>query len=781
MAGGLWLHDLTTGRSYQLPRGIGYDYQPDVSPDGKKIVFVRYIGTAMEWNLYNMETKSFTSLTQNGGVNVEPRWSPDGSQLAFVSTMTTGHFLLYKAKVTGTGLADIECLTPDRQTQEKRYYYSPFDQSINPAWSPDGKELYFLNNHDLAHGSGNLVSMDLASKQMRIIQREETSWKMRPDFSPDGTRVVYSSYLGGQWQQLWFLPAGGGHPVPLTYGEYDNINPRWSPDGTQIAFISNRTGNTSLWLLDAYDGRQQEVKPNEYEYHDNLHLVSLEIKDESGNPMAARVSMVASDGLAYAPHETWIHADDSYFSKISRFEPVYFHTSGSCDVFVPAGEITIRVSRGPFYDIVTHTLDSKTELTHPVVITLKRLAFPPNFGTWHSADLHVHMNYTGNYLNTPDRLIRQMQGEGLNIVYNLIVNKEQRIPDVRYFSTKPDPASTKEYMVLHSQEFHTSFWGHLGLLNLNDHLILPDYSAYPQTGVSSHFPNNTFIIDKAHEQGALVGYVHPYEIPEIFPDQSPRMTHSLPVDAALGKVDYVEVMGFSDHRATEWVWHKLLNCGIRIAAGAGTDAMANYASLRGPIGLNRVYVRGKENVDHQSFADEFKAGRSFVTNGPIIGLTVDGASPGDSLHIDPKGQTLTYSAFLRSHLPVDHFEILWNGTPIASHSLTGDKKSLDATGKIKVKGPGWLLLHTWADNPDPDLTDIYAYASTNPVFVGADKQKMRSRESAEYLLRWVKRIEEFASQLTTWRTPEEKERVMNDIAAAKKFYEKQTIQSVTAR
>ena len=49
-------------------------------------------------------------------------------------------------------------------------------------------------------------------------------------------------------------------------------------------------------------------------------------------------------------------------------------------------------------------------------------------------------------------------------------------------------------------------------------------------------------------------------------------------------------MGFSDHHITAGIWYRLLNLGFRLPAGAGTDAMANYASLRGPIGLVRVFL-----------------------------------------------------------------------------------------------------------------------------------------------------------------------------------------------
>ena len=72
------------------------------------------------------------------------------------------------------------------------------------------------------------------------------------------------------------------------------------------------------------------------------------------------------------------------------------------------------------------------------------------------------------------------------------------------------------------------------------------------------------------------------------------------MDVALGKVDYYEALGFvDDYVATARVWYQLLNCGFRLPAGAGTDAMANFASLRGPVGLNRVFVKSGTPLDQR--------------------------------------------------------------------------------------------------------------------------------------------------------------------------------------
>ena len=58
---------------------------------------------------------------------------------------------------------------------------------------------------------------------MQRFYYEETTWKARPTLSPDGAKLVYSSYLGRQWQQLWAMPPKGGDVFPLTYGEFDRM------------------------------------------------------------------------------------------------------------------------------------------------------------------------------------------------------------------------------------------------------------------------------------------------------------------------------------------------------------------------------------------------------------------------------------------------------------------------------------------------------------------------------------------------------------------------------
>jgi TolB protein len=778
MQGSLWTQNIGSTDANELTTGPGYDFQPDWSPGGKHIAFVRYRDDAMELYEVDVASGEVTPLTHNKGVNVEPHWSPDGGRLAWVSTAGTGHFHIFVGAPGAQGLTG-RALWPERKSAVLRYYYSPFDHELSPTWSADGRELIYVGNPETVYGTGALwrraLSADAAPSAIRL---EETTWKARPAWSPDGKRVLYSSYTGRQWHQLWITTAaGGGDPIPLSFGEFDATGARWSPDGSRIALISNRAGTTEIWLQDVIGGAQRKLEIRARHFRQASGELRLRTLDREGRSVPARVAILAADGRAYAPNDAWIHADDGFDRRQSAFETHYFHSDGDARITLPVGAASITVWRGLENRVEHRSVMVGAGATQNLDVKLQPLGLPPNWsGAWLSADVHVHMNYGGTYRNTPERLVRQADAEDLDVVFDLVVNKEQRVPDIGYFSAAPDKASTERVLLTHGQEYHTSFWGHLGLLGLNEHYLVPGYSAYANTAAASLYPTNAAVADLAHAQGALVGYVHPFdETPD--PGAAAALTNELPVDVALGKVDYYEVLGFSEHRTSAAVWYRLLNCGFRPAAAAGTDAMANFASLRGPVGMNRVYVL-TEPASTADAADDalarrqrwlagLRAGRTLATNGPLVGLTVEDQTPGAEVTV-PAGQTgLRYKGFLRSIVPVDHLELVLNGKVARTIRLTGTRMSADFEGKLPVTGNGWLLVRAWNDAANPEIFDLYPYATTNAFFIRTSGAASHCGSDAQYFVKWIDRLEDAAKAHTDYNTVAERNATLAQIRAAR--------------
>jgi len=768
MQGNLWRQRVGDSVAEQLTTGPGYDYQPDWSPDGARVVYVAYRNDAMELRVLDLASLISRPLLSDGNVNLEPRWSPDGSRIAYVSTAYQGRFHVWVIGAEGSSPVR---LTEDVDSKLPRYYYSVFDHYLSPTWSPDGRELLLVSNRGRIWGTGGLWRMEAKpGAALTPVHDEESTWRMRPDWALDGKRVVYASYLGRQWHQLWMTTADGGEPVPLTFGDYDATDPRWSPDGRHIAYVSNEDGNTSLVILEIPGGARSRVVASRRIYREPVGGLRISITDAaSGKPVPARVSVTLPDGSSVAPDDAWRHADDAFDRTERKYEVGYFHSSGTSTLTVPAGEVTVVVSRGPEFRVRQERVKIAPDRITSLEIRLSRLLSLPG---WSSGDLHVHMNYGGHYRATPATLAFQARAEGLNLVENLIVNKENRIPDIGYRPGRPDPVSTSDLVIVHDQEFHTSWWGHTGVLGLTDHVLLPDYAGYAGTAVQSLFPDNATVADLTHRQGGLFGYVHPFDTDPDPSDTTTPLTNELPVDVALGKVDYMEIVGFSDHLATSKAWYRLLNCGFRIPAGAGTDAMTNYASLRGPVGTNRVYVQSGLPLDRARWYSALKAGKSFATNGPLLQLTVGGMGIGGELTLPAGGQRLPVKISLRSIVPIDHLELIGNGKPVASIPLAGDRTGRDTTISLEVRQSGWYVLRAYSDRAIEPVLDIYPFASTSPVYVTVGGQPVRSREDADYFIRWVDRLEAAAAAHPGWDTSEERREVLGRIHAARAEFEK---------
>jgi Tol biopolymer transport system component len=781
MAGSLWRQHLGSGLAEQLTAAVAYDYQPDCSPDGRWVVYSSYRGDALELWVLDLESGATHALTSNHAVNVEPRFSPDGKRIVFVSTLYNRRFHIFTASFDAGTLGELRRLTGEHKSGLPRYYYSAYDHEINPVWSRDGREILYVSNRGHIYGTGGFWRTPASAERGATLpdaaaqefHYEETNWKARPDVSPDGSRLVFSSYTGRSWNNLWLMPAGGGDAFPIAYGDWDQTNPRWSPDGAQIAFISNQSGSTEINVVGVPGGEVRPLVISERRYLNPKASLRLDLRDANGQAQSARVSVTDLEGRFYAPNGAWIHADDGFDRAERPFEAHYFHARGAVVLDVPAGPIRVEILRGFERHFERRELTTVAGQTTNLTVNLDADRFAvPDAARWVSADVHVHMNYGGVYRNTPAHLATQAEAEDLGIVNALIVNKEQRFPDIAYNGRQLDPASRPDALIVHGQEYHTSYWGHLGLLDISGAIILPGYAGYPNTAAASLYPMNADIADLAHARGALVGYVHPFDDPpEPLAKPHETLTNELPIDVALGKVDYMEILGFSDHLATAAVWYRLLNLGFRIPAAGGTDAMANFASLRGPVGMNRVYARVAEGpLSEPAWLDALKAGRSFATNGPLLGLELGGAKIGDTLKFDRAQPRVAFTARLESIVAVDHLDLVCNGHVVRSFMRRTPLDHGRFSGSIAVADSGWCILRASTDAAHYPVLDNYVYATTSPIYLEVAGRGPRSPADARFFAAWVDRTTEATTAYPDWNNAAEKAHVLERLGQAKAVF-----------
>jgi TolB protein len=287
--------------------------------------------------------------------------------------------------------------------------------------------------------------------------------------------------------------------------------------------------------------------------------------------------------------------------------------------------------------------------------------------------------------------------------------------------------------------------------------------------MASLFPTNAAVFDVARAQGAINGYVHPFDFTPEFNEIGGGIPYELPVDVALGKTDFLEVMGYSDHLITSSVWYRLLNCGFRLPAAGGTDAFPNFASLRGPVGLARTYAKSGA-LDQRRWLAAIKAGQTFVTNGPLLGFTVNDREAGSDVRLPFTGNhRVRARVTLRSNMPVDSLAIIGNGKVIASFPFARRRPRagvFDTTIVVPVTGNSWFLARAWSAAPALPILDLYPFASTSPVYVTVGNTPPACREDAEYFLRWINLLSQRVRADTSWNTPAEREQTLNTISRA---------------
>jgi len=265
----IWTVDIATGKLKQITHAEADEFGPNWSPDGKSIVFIS--GTGIQGksiesiDLATLAQHTILSIAPDAGRIEAPSYSPDGTKLAYIYFGGVGMFM---------NNAALKVVSADGKTP--LYSGKAVDSFPFPAiWLSDSKLLYT--------GDGKIITTDLTASTETPISFTAPIPTMRPKYvykhydfdstapkkvlgiyapalSPDGKQAAFVAL-----NQLYVMPLDG-KPVAITHDTFYKQGPAWSPDGKTLAYISDRDGIENIYLhkmSDTTDANDLRAAPSQ--------------------------------------------------------------------------------------------------------------------------------------------------------------------------------------------------------------------------------------------------------------------------------------------------------------------------------------------------------------------------------------------------------------------------------------------------------------------------------------------------------------------------------------
>jgi hypothetical protein len=360
-------------------------------------------------------------------------------------------------------------------------------------------------------------------------------------------------------------------------------------------------------------------------------------------------------------------------------------------------------------------------------------------------------------------------GEDLH-VGNLLVwgnGFSRRYHGDQFFRGRPESWPDKEHVAYYNEEFRNNTYGHLCLIDLRS-LVYPMGTGAEYA--SEDYPANAVFMDRTHEQGGFASVAH-MGIPPV----RYAVPWEVSIDVALGKADSVDIdlrsFERSEDRALD-LWYRLLNCGYRIPATCGTDAFLNQSWINNPPGNIRTYAHVGEKFSYGRWVEAARKGRSFVTRGPAVFVSVAGKGPGETVRLKPGKNQLRVRAEAISLYPLNRLELVAKGRVIAAKKGDGESCHLVLEETTEFEGSGWIAARAESESGEMFLP-AKLLAHTNPVYCVQEGRPLRSPEDARFFVKEIDGLLEWVETQGIFRVPGHKEEVKGLFRKARDIYERQ--------
>jgi len=420
------------------------------------------------------------------------------------------------------------------------------------------------------------------------------------------------------------------------------------------------------------------------------------------------------------------------------------------------GAYPYEIDRGPEYVVTTGTLMVAETGAQAVTNRIRRLADVSREGWW-SGELHVH--------RPPADIELLMEAEDLHVAPVITWWNNQNVWKDRTLPANPLVRfdGDRFYHLMGGEDERGG--GALLYFNLNKPLEIG--------GAAREYPSPMKFLAEAHQHAG------------VWVDIEKPFWYDTPVWLASGMVDSVGIAHNHMHRDgvlaneawgrprdkqrfpdpqgngfwTQEIYYHILNCGLRLPPSAGSAS----GVLPNPVGYDRVYVHVDGALSNEKWWKGLKAGRVFVSNGPLLRVRANGELPGHIFKAQA-GQALNLrmNTALDCRDPVSSLEIVQNGRVVRAVPYSEWKRT-GSLGTIELKESGWFLIRAIAD-----VSGTFRFASTGPFYVEIGLTPRRvSRVSAQFFLDWVR---ERMKQISL-NDPRQQKEVLGYHRAAERFWQ----------
>jgi hypothetical protein len=515
------------------------------------------------------------------------------------------------------------------------------------------------------------------------------------------------------------------------------------PSATVAVKFGDETVDTVRWgdVLEAGAVETEHVRVHIVEDGRNW-VETVVVDDATGQPVPCRVHFRSPHGVPYQPHghhghvnsnnDTW-HIDIGGDLRLGQIS--YAYIDGRCQGWLPRGEVLVDVARGYEYEPLRQRVSIEPGQRR-LELRLRRWT-NMNQRRWFSGDTHVH------FLSTQGSL-REAQGEDLNVVNLLQSQWGSLFTNTEDFTGEPVASRDGRTIVWANQENRQHILGHMILLGLKEP-IYPWCSDGPSEAELGGTMETTLAAwaDACHAQGGTVILPH-------FPNPNAEPAALV----ATGRVDAVEMIRDAPFNHLEY--YRYLNAGYRLPLVGGTDKMSSDVA----VGQYRTYVHipPSEEFSYDTWCRNLKLGRTFLSGGPLLEFSVDGAQIGDTVQLAAGGGTLEVTATANSVLPVHTLQIVHNGQVVAQSDEPGGARSLSLQARLKITDHSWLCARVSGPNYAPlahhDVWSRGVFAHTSPIYVACgDRWAMADPAGLQYMLTLVGGSLDYIRNLSTQRQP----------------------------